>query len=107
MQEFSRVPGLPDFSYIYFIGAVLQFMGFFSLCTKVQQTKSVAGISSQSVVMTCISLGLRLYVTSVHEGYLPSDNTGDYMLQVVDACTFVLVVSMLYTIHKTYVYTYA
>lgn len=106
MQEYSRVPGLPDFSYIYFIGAVLQFMGFFSLCMKVQQTKSVAGISSQSVLMTFVSLGLRLYVTCVHEGYLPADKTGDYMLQVVDASTLTLVVFMLYAIHKTHVHSY-
>ena len=106
MEEFARVPGLPEFSFVYFVGAVCQCMGFLSLCLKVQQSKSVAGISSQSVVMTCISLGLRLFVTSVHEGYLPADNTGDYMLQVVDACTLCLVVYMLYSIHKTYGHTY-
>lgn len=106
MQEFSRVPGLPDFSFVYFLGATLQFLSFFSLCVKVQSTHSVQGISSGSVVMTGTSLAFRVFATTMCEGYLPSDHTGDFMLQVVDAGTLLLAIFMLYSIHKTYVHTY-
>jgi len=106
MQDFSRVPGLPDFSFVYFLGSTLQFMGYFCLCVKVKSSRSVAGISSQSVVMTGFSLSLRVFATTIYEGYLPADKTGDFMLQVVDACTFGLTAYMLYSIHKTHVHTY-
>lgn len=106
VKDFASEPGLPDFSFVCFLGSTLQFLGFFSLCMKVKGTKSVSGISSQSLVMFAINLACRVFVTSTYEGYLPADKTGDFMLQIVDVATLGLVVYTLYHVHKVYVHSY-
>merc|ERR1719178_98647 len=94
------------FSYTLFIGSGLQLLGFISLCLKVRGTKSVTGLSSQSLTLIAISLTFRLLSTTVHEGYLPIDSSGDMMYQVIDACTLLCVLSLLYASHKTYAHSY-
>jgi len=94
------------FSYTLFIGSGLQLLGFLSLCLKVHGTKSVAGLSSQSLVLFAISLSFRLLSTTVHDGYLPVDSSGDLMYQLVDAGTLSCVAYLLYATHKTYGHVY-
>jgi hypothetical protein len=106
MFDFAIEPGYPDFSFVCFIGSTLQFLAFLSLCVLVKGNQSVAGISSQSLVMFAISLTCRTMSTSVYEGYLPADKTGDFMLQVVDVATLCLVVCVLYYVHKPYEHSY-
>lgn len=106
MQDYSEVPGLPMFSFVYFLGSTLQLLGVLFLGLRMKGTKSAAGISSQSLVMFALSLTARVMVTSVYDGYLPADTTGDYWIQIVDACALAVVVSLLFLVHKTYVHTY-
>jgi hypothetical protein len=106
MHDFSYVPGLSDISFLYFISSTLVLLAYISLLLKVKGTKSAAGISSQSLVLSCIGLSARVTSTSFFDGYLPADNTADYAVQAVDATTLFVVVYLLYLIHKTYVHTY-
>jgi len=98
--------GSAGFSYTLFTGSTLQLLGILSLCLKVRGTKSAAGLSSQSLVLFGISLGFRLISTSLYEGYLPVDSSGDLMYQVIDGCTLLGVVYLLYATHKTYGHSY-
>jgi hypothetical protein len=106
MHDFSYVPGLSDMSFLYFISSTLVLLGNSSLLLKVTGTKSAAGISSQSLMLSAIGLTCRVSATSLFDGYLPADNTADYAVQAVDAASLLVVVYLLYLIHKTYVHTY-
>jgi hypothetical protein len=106
MHDFSTVPNLPEFSFVYFLASALQLLGFLFLGLRMKGTKSASGISSQSLLMFTYSLLARVVVTSVYEGYLPADNTGDFWLQAVDACSLAVVVYLLFLVHKPYVHTY-
>jgi len=106
MQDYSWVPGLRIYGFMYFVGAVLQFLAFVCLTIRVKHFKSVEGISSQSLAMFAISLSARVMATSIYDGYLPSDSTADFMLQTVDAGSLAVVAYLLFLVHKTYVHTY-
>merc|ERR1719359_2614209 len=102
----SWTRGWNGFSFVYFVGSSVQCLGFLALCMKVKASKSVAGISSQSLVMFAMSLSCRTFTTTIYDGYLPVDKSGDMMAQIMDGCSLVAVVHLLYLVHKTYVYTY-
>jgi len=94
------------FSFVYFIGATVQCLGFLALCMNVKATKCVAGISSQSLLLFAMSLTCRVFTTTIYDGYLPVDQSGDMWAQIMDGCSLVLVVHLLYLVHKTYKHTY-
>jgi len=98
--------GLPGFSFVLFIGSAIRFLAFISLLLRIRATKSVAGVSSQSMVLIAVGLTARVLSTVFEEGYLPSDKSGDWMIQVLDCCSLMLVVFVLYSIHKTYYHVY-
>lgn len=106
IQDWSETPGMPMFSFVYFLGSTLQLLGLLFLGMRMKGSKSVAGISSQSLVMFTLSLSARVMVTSVYEGYLPADSTGDFLIQIVDACSLVVVIYLLYLVHKPFLHTY-
>jgi hypothetical protein len=95
------------FSFVYFVGSAFQLLGLLSLCMKIRTTKSVAGISSQSLGLTATSLACRAFCTTIYDGYLPVDKSGDMWAQIVDFGSLAVVIYMLYSIHKTYAHTYS
>jgi len=103
--SWTRKP-LNGFSFVYFVGASIQALGFLALCMNVKATKSVSGISSQSLVLFAMSLSCRVFVTTVYDGYLPIDKSGDHGVQLMDGCSLAIVIYLLYLVHKTYVHTY-
>lgn len=94
------------FSFCAFAGSCFELLGLLIMCVKVHGTKSVAGLSSNSLVMFAASLSCRVLTTVACEGYLPSDKTGDGVLQMVDTCSLGAVLFLLYMIHKPYVHSY-
>jgi len=105
-KDYCDQPDVDLFSFVFFIGSTLQLLGFLFLTMRVKGTKSVAGISSQSLVMFTVSLFIRVMATSLYEGYLPADRSGDIMIQLVDACSVAVLVHLLFLVHKTHVDTY-
>lgn len=102
----SWTRGWVGFSFVYFIGSCVQCLGFLALCFNMKAKKSAAGISSQSLVMFAMSLSCRVFTTSIYDGYLPVDKSGDKWCQIVDAITLSSVIYALYLVHKPYVHTY-
>ena len=90
------------FSAILTCASVVQCLGFLLLSLKVRGSKSVAGLSGKMLVLYILHLATRLTSTSLKNGYLPMDKTGDYMYQLVDFATLLLVLQLLYCVHKTY-----
>jgi len=95
-----------DFSLVMTGGATLQFMGFVILCLKVRATQSVAGLSSQTLAMFAVYYCVRLTSTSLKNGYIPVDSSGDYMYQLMDLAGLFCVLHLLYACHKTHIISY-
>jgi len=95
-----------DFSTIMTAGATAQFLGFVLLCVKVRVTKSVEGLSSRSLELFVLFYCTRLTSTTVKNGYIPVDKSGDFMYQAMDLGSLVCCLHLLFRMHKSYVHTY-
>jgi ER lumen protein retaining receptor len=95
-----------DFSAIITCAAVVQCAGFVVLSMKVRATKSVAGLSSKTLMMFVLFLCVRLCSTTLKRGYIPVDRSGHNFYQFMDMCTVALAGHLIYCIHKTYRYSY-
>lgn len=95
-----------DFSTIMTGGAAVQFLGFVILCAKVRITKSVEGLSSRSLELFVLFYCTRLTSTTVKNGYIPVDRSGDFMYQAMDVGSLVCCLHLLFRMHKSYVATY-
>jgi hypothetical protein len=94
------------FSVMITAASCVQCLGFGILAVKVHGTKSVKGISSKMLEMFAVYLCSRLTSTCLKSGYIPMDATGDWVYQFCDLCSLVLVVHLLYCVHKKYAPTY-
>jgi len=95
-----------DFSAMTTVAAVVQCFGFIVMNMKVHAKKSVAGLSSRSMQMFVIYLGIRLCSTTLKRGYIPVDRSGHYFYQFMDFCTMALAAHLVYCCHKTYRHSY-
>jgi len=95
-----------DFSAIVTCASFAQCFGLAILSVKVYATKSVKGLSSGMLAMFVLHLGTRLSSTSIKNGYVPVDVSGDYMYQLLDFTTMLLCFHLLFCIHKKYEHSY-
>jgi len=95
-----------DFSAVMTAGTLLQFLGFLQLGLRVRAKKSVEGLSSQTLVMFVLFYCFRLTSTTMKEGYIPVDTTGDFMMQAFEAAALLCVCHLLYCMHKKFPYSY-
>jgi len=93
-------------TFVYFLSSCCQLLGLSILSLKVHSTRSVAGLSSQSIILLATSLFFRLLATTFADGYLPADKSADYMVQCIDGLSFCCALYLLYAMHKSYVHTY-
>lgn len=91
-----------DFSALVTGASFVQCMGFLLLNVKVQGYKSVSGVSSKSLVLYLIHYCARLASTTLRNGYVPVDKSGDGPYQLIDFCSLVLVLILLFKVHKTH-----
>jgi len=68
-----------EFSAVLTLSAVFQCLAFSLLGFHALSNGSVQGISSKSLQLEAIALACRLSSTIWFEGYLPSDQTGDFL----------------------------
>jgi len=102
---FGRFSSL-DFSALVTCAAFVQCFGLTLLSMKVYATKSLRGLSSKMLVMFVLHYGFRLSSTSIKNGYVPVDKSGDYMYQLLDFTSLLLCLHLLFAMHKTYRHTY-
>jgi len=95
-----------QFSVLLTLSSGVQCLGFFLLSMKVKQQKTVAGLSSRTLEMYIIFFFLRLASTLFKNGYLPVDRTGDHVYQIADIGSLVIVLSLVYSMHRTHKDTY-
>jgi len=95
-----------DFSGILTMSSGIQCLAFMLLTLKVRSQKSVAGISSRALEMYVLVFCTRLCSTTIKNGYIPVDKSGDHMYQLGDILSILLAVQLIYCIHKTHNSTY-
>lgn len=95
-----------DFSVILTMSAAVQCLGFCLLSLKVHHQKTVAGLSSRTLEMYVVFFLVRLTSTLFKNGYLPQDRSGDFIYQTSDVGSLVMVLRLLYVIHKKHKDTY-
>jgi len=95
-----------DFSVVLSLSSIVQCLGFFLLSIKVRYDKSVSGLSSKSLEMYVIFFVFRLSSTLLKNGYLPIDRSGDWVYQTADVFSMIVVLQLLYAMHKTFPDTY-
>jgi len=84
-----------DYSSIYTMGMGVQCLAFYLLNAKVDMQKSVAGISAKTLQVYVMVFVFRLSSTMLKNGYLPVDQSGDWVFQTADILSLVMTVRLL------------
>jgi len=95
-----------EFSSVLTLSAIFQCLAFCLLGVHALSTGSVHAISAKSLQLEAIALICRVSTTVWLEGYVPVDQTGDYLYQCIDVLSLALVLGLLYRVlsvkDKTY-----
>jgi len=95
-----------EFSAVLTVSAIFQCLAFSLLGVHAVSTDSVHGISAKSLQLDAIALACRLSSTTWLEGYLPNDQSGDFLYQIVDFLSLGMVLWLLHRVmnvqRKTY-----
>ncbi|EGR27740.1 hypothetical protein IMG5_190350 [Ichthyophthirius multifiliis] len=84
-----------DFSFLLTLSSFVQAFGFLLLVYKVIQSKSINGLSRNSLVSIL-----------TNDGYLPYDSTGDVIYRISETATFIFSVILLYLSYVKYSFSY-
>lgn len=84
----------------------VQCFGYLCLRLKVAQQRSVAGISGKALILQAVAYALRLCSTTWLKGYIPVDETGDWLYQLLDVCALLMVLQIIYCVYKSHRQTY-
>merc|ERR1719465_135030 len=95
-----------DFSSIYTLGMAVQCLAFYLLYAKVDMQKSVAGISAKTLQVYVLVFVCRLCSTMIKNGYLPVDQSGDWVFQTADILSLIMTVKLLRRVTGSYRATY-
>jgi len=87
-----------EFSAILTLSAVFQCLAFSLLGVQALSSGSVQGISAKSLTLDALALACRLSSTTWLNGYLPYDESGDYLYQCIDALSLGMVLWLLYRV---------
>jgi len=90
--------GQGEFSAVLTISAVVQCSAFCLLAVQVVSSGGVRGISAKGLQMDALALVCRLSSTTWLNGYLPDDETGDYLYQCVDVVSLAMVSWLLFQV---------
>jgi hypothetical protein len=95
-----------EFSSILTLSAIFQCLAFSFIVLQSHTTGGVQGISARSLMLDAFGLVCRLSSTLWLQGYLPYDESGDYLYQTFDVVSLLLVAYVLYRVftvqHRTY-----
>jgi len=95
-----------EFSSILTLSVMVQCLGITFLCMQVICTGSVSGISAGALMLDAFAFGFRLSSTTWLNGYLPVDESGDHVYQIVDMCSLAMVLWLLHRVLVTHRHTY-
>merc|ERR1719473_84457 len=88
------------------LGVLAQALSFVLLQVQISTNKSVAGISGKTLIMHLVKLLCKLSTTLWLDGYLPLDKSGDWIYQVADIVSLLMVLQIMFGIRTTYKASY-
>jgi len=94
------------FSSILTMSAMVQCLAVVFLGLQLFSTGSASGISARALSLDALAICCRLSSTLWLEGYLPGDASGDYIFQVIDICSLVVLAWLLHQILVVKRHTY-
>jgi len=80
------------------LSVIAQALSFVLLQIQISASKSVAGISGQALLMHAAKLCCRLGTTLWLDGYLPTDKSGDWIYQLGDIFSLLMVLQILFCV---------
>jgi len=92
--------GEDEFSSILTISAIFECLALCLLVAHVLSNGSVHAISAKSLKLEGVALVCRVSTTVWLEGYVPTDHTGDWLYQCIDALSVCLVLGLLYRLRR-------
>lgn len=95
-----------EFSAILTLSAIFQCLAFCILGAHTLSTGSVHGISAKSLQLEALALVCRLSCTTWLQGYLPGDESGDYVYQLFDILSLLVVLWLVHRVLKVQCQTY-
>merc|ERR1719428_2504045 len=81
---------------------MVQALAFTFLQMQISTSGTVAGISGKALTMHAIKLCCRLGSSLFLDGYLPTDKSGDWIYQLGDVLSLLMVLQILYSIYGAY-----
>merc|ERR1719502_2582411 len=95
-----------EFTSILTLSVFAQTLSFVLLQIQISLNKSVAGISGKTMIMHLVKLVCRLSTTLWLDGYLPLDKSGDWIYQVGDIVSLLMVLQIIFGFRITYKASY-
>merc|ERR1719326_2570379 len=95
-----------EFTGVLTLGVFAQAMSFVLLQIQISLKKSVAGISGKTMIMHLVKLVCKLGTTLWLDGYLPMDKSGDWIYQVGDVLSLLMVLQILLCVYVSHKSTY-
>merc|ERR1719158_394507 len=92
---------LKEFTAILTLSVFAQALAFLLLYMQISASQSVVGISGKSLILHVVKLCCRLSTTLWLEGYLPADKSGDWIYQLCDILSVLLLLQILFSIFVT------
>jgi len=90
-----------DFSSVLTLGGGMQCLGFTLLNLLVRNRESVSGVSGKSLQLYVLVFLFRLTSTLNKNGYIPMDKTGDWLFQLADISSLLIVLQLLRRVYRT------
>jgi ER lumen protein retaining receptor len=91
-----------DYSFMIVLSSTIQMMSFIIILMKVVNLQNCSGISTNTLICYSLILGGRLCSTLFYNGYLPSDQAGDWFYQLTEIIGLVCVLFLIFMIKNTY-----
>jgi hypothetical protein len=95
-----------EFTAILTLSVFAQSLAFLLLHMQISASRSVTGISGHTMIMHATKLLCRLGTTLWLDGYLPTDKSGEWIYQLGDVFSFLLVLQILFCIRVSHKATY-
>lgn len=85
-----------DYSFLLVLSSLIQTMAFLIVLIKVYNFQNCSGLSINTLVCYAFLLFGRLCSTVFFNGYLPSDDAGDWFYQLTEAVSLICVLALIY-----------
>jgi len=95
-----------EFTSIATLSVIAQALSFVLLHMQISTCGSVAGISGKTVIMHIMKLCCRIGASLWIGGYLPVDNTGDWLYNLIDVVSLLMAIRILFCIHVSHKSSY-